>query len=75
MDIDKIWKDYAEQRGILDRYDKTFLATLKGVFISGATKAIEETRVIFVDNSLSCATLSQEKAEEKFKDYKTIPLL
>lgn len=79
MDLEEIWIKYTEERGLSGRFDNTYLNTLKGVFMSGARtgikKATEEIRVIFVDNSLSCATLSQGKAEENFKDYKTIPLL
>ncbi len=75
MDLDKIWKDYAEQRGILDRYDKDYLNTLRAVFMAGAQRAIEETKTIFVDSSGSCATFSEDTAKRKLRDYKIIPML
>jgi hypothetical protein len=75
MDLEEIWKRYAEERGILGRYDKDYLNTLKSVFMAGARQAIEQTKTIFVDNSGSCATFSEDTAKKKLKDYKIIPML
>ena len=75
MDLEEIWKRYAKERGILDRYDKDYLNTLKSVFMAGARETIEETKTIFVDSSGSCATFSEDTAKKKLRDYKIIPML
>jgi len=72
IDIDKLWENYCSEH--TGQISPEYLKYSRTIFKAGAQEALKSIKIFFVDNDLSRATLSSAVAQNKFKDYKIVPL-